>query len=326
MEIDKDKGFGDSTSMANIATARLQDNRGSTSAANPCLPQSVSPDQIRSAESASRHLANRHYENFLVSSILLPKAMRQPFFNVYAFCRTADDAADESGSPERALVRLTELKNALDQTYRGRPPSDLFIALAKTIDQFQIPQRPFNDLLDAFVQDQTKNRYQTDHELLDYCRRSANPVGRIVLRMGDADSDSNVALSDEVCTALQFVNFWQDVARDYRMNRIYLPLDRLEERGIDPLELSKHTTSTALRRCILDLCDEAEDRFSMGNALVGAVPSWLSTSIRLFIGGGRATIAAIRKIDGDVLRVRPTVSKWTQARLVMAQCFSRGRP
>jgi squalene synthase HpnC len=310
--------------MANITTAFSQDNRPSTLAANPCLPRSISPEQIRLAESASRRLAQGHYENFLVTSVLLPKAMRQPFFNVYAFCRTADDAADESGSPELALVRLTELKTGVQQTFQGRPQSDLFIALAKTIDQFQIPQSPFDDLLDAFVQDQTKNRYGTDDELVDYCRRSANPVGRIVLRMGDADSDPNVMLSDEICTALQLVNFWQDIARDHQMNRIYLPMDRLKQRGVDPIELSGQKTSRALRRLILDLCDESEARFFKGLLLVDQVPPWLSKSISLFIGGGRATIAAIRMIDGDVLRVRPTVSKWTQAKLVLAQCCSRG--
>jgi squalene synthase HpnC len=324
MKIGTEKVSRDSAAMANNTAASLQDNRPSTLAANPCLPRSISPDQIRLAESASRRLAQGHYENFLVTSILLPKAIRQAFFNVYAFCRTADDAADESGSPDLALIRLTELKTGVEQTFQGRPPSDLFIALAKTIDQFQIPQSPFDDLLNAFVQDQSKNRYRTDDELVDYCRRSANPVGRIVLRMGDADTVPNVALSDEICTALQLVNFWQDVARDYQMNRIYLPMDRLSKHGVDLTELSRHTTSSSLRRLILDLCDESESRFSEGLLLVDQVPLWLSKSIALFVGGGRATIAAIRKIDGDVLRVRPTVSKWTQARLVLAQCFGRG--
>ena len=157
---------------------------------------------LKIAEYESRRLARSHYENFLVASVLLPRRLRQPFYNVYAFCRTADDLADESASPEEAIARLADFQGQLDESFEGNPPQNLFLALMHTVEQFDLSKQPFDDLLDAFRQDQFKYRYQDFSELLEYCRRSANPVGRIVLQLGCCLEEQTAQLSDQICTGL----------------------------------------------------------------------------------------------------------------------------
>ena len=270
----------------------------------------------------NRRLARRHYENFVVAGVLLPRPMRQPFYDVYAFCRTADDAADESPEPAVAGRRLGELRQRLEATFDGHPPADTFWpALADTIDRFGLLRQPFDDLLDAFEQDQTKTRYANDADLREYCRRSADPVGRIVLRMAGVTDDESVALSDRICTGLQLINFWQDVARDRRIGRVYLPQDRLAAAGVDDAALDGETTPPELRRLIGEMVDEADEHFDASEALSRRVPRWLSRSVRLFAAGGHATAEAIRQVDHDVLRVRPVVSKRTQAWLTLRHAF-----
>lgn len=287
---------------------------------NPTLPPDVRPisrEERHQAEQETRNLATSHYENFLVASVLLPRRFRQPFYNVYAFCRTADDLADESGSPEIATQRLVEFQQQLDQTYAGDPPTPLFIALSGTIRQFNLSKQPFDDLLDAFRQDQIKTRYADFDEIQEYCRRSANPVGRLVLGLGGCDDESNVALSDDICTGLQLANFWQDVARDYSIDRIYLPRDEMERFGVDESMLSESAASPQLRKLLASECDRAEAFFVRGLPLCESVPRWLASDIKLFVHGGLETLKAIRKIDFDVLSRRPTVSKTRQGWLVM---------
>ncbi|HEX4125432.1 MAG TPA: squalene/phytoene synthase family protein, partial [Tepidisphaeraceae bacterium] len=165
------------------------------------------------AQAATRALAHSHYENFSVVSILLPRHLKQDFCNVYAFCRVADDLGDEIGNPERSLALLAELRRLTAGMYEGKTDSALFTALAGTVEKHALPIEPFLDLIDAFEQDQRKSRYGSWEELIDYCRRSADPVGRLVLYMcGYRDADRQ-RLSDRVCTALQLTNFWQDVWR-----------------------------------------------------------------------------------------------------------------
>jgi squalene synthase HpnC len=247
---------------------------------------------------------------------MLPWRLRQPFYNVYAFCRSADDLADESPSPEIAIDRLDTFQNQLDATFAGRPVQPLFIALASTIRQFDLPKQPFDDLLDAFRQDQRKTRYDSIDPLLDYCRRSANPVGRLVLRLGETCDEESVEMSDEICTGLQLANFWQDVARDYSMGRIYLPVDEMSRFNVTNEMLGGSSTSQELRRLLASECDRAEKFFRRGLPLAQRVPRWLSRDVKLFAHGGLETLDAIRRIDFDVLRSRPTVSKWRQSALV----------
>lgn len=267
---------------------------------------------LANSERVCRTIAKSHYENFLVGTILLPRRLRQPFFNIYAFCRTADDLADESGDPRTALGHLNELGARLDATFAGSPPAGIFPALRDTIDRFQLPKQPFDDLLSAFRQDQHVQQYSSMEQLLDYCTRSANPVGRIVLSLADSLTPDNAKLSDEICTGLQLANFWQDVARDFKIGRVYLPTELCRRHGVSVDCMNGKTTPPELRRLLAELCDDAESRLRAGLELASFVPRWLSADVRLFAHGGLATINAIRRIDHDVLRQRPMVSKSTQ--------------
>ncbi len=272
----------------------------------------ISPAVLKAAEKESRQLARSHYENFLVATLLLPRHLRQPFYNVYAFCRTADDLADESGTPAVALDHLRDFQQQLDDTFAGRPGHKLFVALADTIERFDLPKQPFDDLLDAFRQDQHQNRYGDFDELHHYCRRSANPVGRIVLRLGGCLDDQTAELSDQICTGLQLANLWQDVARDQQIGRIYLPQDEMDKHGVTAEMLTRSSTPKSLRELLSRQCDRAEGFFRRGLPLAERVPRWLSADVKLFAHGGLATLDAIRRVDFDVLSQRPHVSKHRQ--------------
>lgn len=297
---------------------------------------------VVAAERFTRRLARSHYENFLVATVLLPRRLKQPFYNVYAFCRMADDLADESPDPQIALDGLADFQSRLDALYGGssdlaysasgdgdaqsrteKPGNgtadaeNVFLALAKTVRQFRLPREPFDDLLDAFRQDQVKNRYANMDELLAYCRRSANPVGRIVLRLGECYDEKRAALSDDLCTGLQLANFWQDVRRDFAIGRVYLPFDRMQHFGVEESMLDQTSTPQPLRELLSDQCDLAEDYLNRGSELVRKVPNWIASDIQLFAAGGLETINAIRRVEYDVLRTRPVVSKWRQAWMVV---------
>ncbi|MCM2373380.1 squalene synthase HpnC [Aporhodopirellula aestuarii] len=287
--------------------------------------------QLAASRRQCRDIARSHYENFLVGSLLLPRRMRQPFFDVYAFCRTADDLADESESAAVASASLAKYRDCLARIYDDQNVEGLFIALADTIRQFRLPRQPFDDLLDAFVQDQTVHRYHDEDSLLKYCARSANPVGRLVLAMGESDSDENVRLSDEICTALQLANFWQDVARDYAIGRIYLPATVMTDHGFDETLIEQtiktgQSTPRCFRDAIASQCARTRERFERGRTLPAKLPKWLAADIELFIHGGLATLDAIERIDCDVLRRRPTVSKGKQAYLFARALLRKASP
>jgi len=248
---------------------------------------------------------------------MLPRRLRQHFYNIYAFCRTADDLADQSPSAEEALLRLDAFQSQLNDTFQGRPGENLFIALCRTIERYDLPKQPFDDLLDAFRQDQRKTRYKNVEELFEYCCRSANPVGRIVLCLGECLDDDNAVLSDQICTGLQLANFCQDVARDYASGRVYLPAEQRTRFGVTEAMLGESSTTHELRQLLASECDRAESFFHRGLPLAQRVPGWLSSDIKLFAHGGLATLSAIRRIDFDVLSSRPTVSRWRQSGLVI---------
>ena len=284
-------------------------------AGHPASPLGEPTDLGRS-EKLCRRLARSHYENFVVASALLPREFRQPFYNIYAFCRTADDVADESATPRDARVGLSELQSGIDALFADRTPqTGFFPALADTVQRFDLSKQHFDDLLSAFRQDQQQVRYATTQELIDYCDRSANPVGRLLLELADSLDETTVKLSDEICTGLQLVNFWQDVARDFRKGRVYLPEDRCKEFGFDLDRLDQTATPAELRALLEALCLETESRFRTGLQLPDLVPRWLATDIKLFAHGGMETLRAIRQINYDVLRIRPKVSKFAQLTL-----------
>lgn len=283
-----------------------------------------------------KQLAKTHYENFHVAGFFLPKQLRQPFYVVYAYCRCSDDLADEhDGSPEArqsALQKLDDWQRQLDQCFDPAEPKEethpVFIALRSLVQQFPLPKEPFADLLVAFRQDQIKQRYETFEDLLDYCRYSANPVGRIVLHLicckhhepqtwesgTGGPAPEQLAWSDSICTALQLANFWQDVSRDKALGRCYIPQDTARKFGVDLTDLHD---SPEFRRMIQELVADARCRFQSGKPLIESVPKKLRSDISLFIRGGLAILEAIERIQFNVLAKRPVLSRWTKLRLLL---------
>lgn len=294
--------------MLKTPLSHSQNNRSPVAASNGL--------DLRRAEQECRRIANAHYENFLVASIMVPRQYRQAFYNVYAFCRTADDLADESQSAENAKTSLDEFQRQLDATFAGSPPHNIFFALADTIQRYELTKAPFDDLLAAFQQDVYKNRYETRNELMDYCQCSADPVGRIVLQIAGCVDEPRQLLSDQICTGLQLANFCQDVQRDFAIGRIYFPTEDLAKHGVCESMFSQPSTPEPLRRMIEEYCEIAENKFRAGVRLSTMVPNWLSGDIQLFAQGGLATIRAIRELKFDVLRRRPTVGKVQQTKLL----------
>lgn len=269
-----------------------------------------------------RRLACTHYENFTVASRLLPRELRQHFYHVYSYCRSADDLADETGDRERSLKLLRWWEQELEECYVGRARHPVFVALGETITEFAIPIEPFRDLLTAFRQDQTTTWYATFDELLGYCRNSANPVGRLVLHLGRCCDDRCVELSDAICTGLQLANFWQDVHRDRQKGRTYFPLDELARYGVTEADLDARTTSPQLKRLLHQEVARAEDFLRRGLPLAEMMPRGLGGDIWLFAQGGLKILRKIRAMDYDVLARRPKVSKLDQMKL-LAGCVWR---
>jgi squalene synthase HpnC len=264
---------------------------------------------LEAAEAHCRTLAGGHYENFPVLSFALPKALRQDFANVYAFCRWADDLGDEVADPHDALRLLAWWQSELDAAFAGEARHPVFVALRKTIARHELEQTPFDDLISAFRQDQTKTTYDDFDELRDYCRRSADPVGRIVLRMCGRDSNENVAASDEVCTGLQLINFWQDVARDSDMGRVYLPRqDRLRFGYRDDDFAERRTTPEFVELMRFEV-ERARNMLVAGLPLSDRMPGRLKVVIALFALGGLRICDRVEAIGYRVWDRRPTVTK-----------------
>ncbi len=261
------------------------------------------------AEDYCRSLALSHYENFPVASILLPRALHQHFYNVYAFCRWADDLGDESGSPERAAALLNWWQAELDFCFAGKPRHPVFVALWPTIQEFELPQEPFDDLISAFQQDQVVREYETFEQLLDYCTRSANPVGRIVLGLVRRLNDRTANWSDSICTGLQLANFWQDVARDDAIGRIYLPREDRERFGVTPERFAERRTTPEFAALMQFEVDRARQFLLAGTPLVAHMPGRLKVEIDLFRRGGLLILDAIEQAKYRVWERRPTIPK-----------------
>jgi squalene synthase HpnC len=285
-------------------------------------PEYAIPDRAPSEAEAReycRRLARSHYENFSVASWFLPERLRQHFFNVYAYCRIADDLGDEVGDTAASLQLLDQWEAELNACYDGlhtRPRHPVFVALAETVRKFEIPKHEFTDLLTAFRQDQSVTRYDTFNDLLGYCRYSANPVGHLVLYLcGYRDSDRQL-LSDYTCTALQLANFWQDVSADFAKGRIYLPLEDLSRFGVSEEMLGDGENTSPFREMIKFEVERAREWFSQGLPLVAKVDRSLATDIELFSRGGQEILNAIERQDYAVLGRRPAISKARMLALV----------
>jgi squalene synthase HpnC len=272
---------------------------------------------LSAARRYCRRLARRHYENFPVASWFLPRRYRQPFYNIYAYCRWADNLADLAPTPQQALVWLSWWESHLRACFQKRAIHPVFIALQETIQEFQIPPDPLVDLLVAFRQDQQVTRYDTFDQLLTYCRYSANPVGRLVLHVAGCHDPQRAVLADAICTGLQLANFWQDVAEDWKRGRIYLPLAHLRRFGGDETPIIRGVSTPAFKRALAAACDEAEGWLQRGKPLVGLVPSFLRMEVALFIEGGLAILQAIRQQDYEVLSKRPALSRWQKLGLLL---------
>lgn len=286
---------------------------------------------IEEAEAYTRKLAHEHYENFSVVSALLPKRLRQDFCNVYAFCRTADDLGDEAGDRTRALELLARFKEMSRACYAGDASTAVFTALAGTIKKFDIPAKPFLDLIDAFEQDQRVTRYDTFDQIVDYCTRSADPVGRLVLYMCGYRDDERQRLSDKTCTALQLANFWQDVRRDLiNLDRIYLPRESMAKFGLTEDELIAMIKSGTCDQRARDLIrfevDRTEAMFVEGENLLPMLNAEVRPQITLFGKGGRAILQAIRRRNYDTLTGRPKLSKWQKGTLILGTLATMANP
>jgi squalene synthase HpnC len=270
-----------------------------------------------------RRLARTHYENFSVATWFLPERLRQHFFNVYAYCRISDDLGDEVGDPAESLALLDQWQSELEACYAGNPRHPVFVALAETVRQFDIPKHEFSDLLAAFRQDQTVSRYETFDDLLGYCKNSANPVGHLVLYVCGYRDAERQQLSDYTCTALQLANFWQDVSVDYAKGRIYLPLESLRRFSVTEEDIGAQRNTAAFRAMMHLEVERARDWFQRGLPLVAKVDRELATDIELFSRGGQEILNAIERQGFAVLGKRPAISKPRKLALVVRAALGK---
>ena len=309
-------------------------------------PEYAIPERAPTLEESReycRRLATSHYENFSVATWFLPKQLHQHFFNIYAYCRISDDLGDEVGDRDASLALLDRWERELDATYAGlnmphicqqtanvghQATHPVFIALSETIQTFGIPKHEFADLLTAFRQDQTVGRYQTFEDLLGYCRNSANPVGHLVLYLCGYNDAERQQLSDYTCTALQLANFWQDVSVDWKKDRVYLPLEDLRRFACSVEQIREGRFDHNFRELMRYEVERAREWFRRGLPLAAQVDRSLALDIELFSRGGLAILQAIEDQDYDVLARRPSLSKFSKAKLVaraLAGRFLLGR-
>ncbi|MGB3289990.1 MAG: squalene synthase HpnC [Burkholderiaceae bacterium] len=281
-------------------------------------------------------MAVDHYENFPVASLLLPRRLREPVRNIYRYARSADDIADEGDAgPDERLAQLAGYRAALDDIagHALKLPDDdprkpVFDPLAETIRRHQLPLAPFFDLLSAFEQDVGTARYDNESQLLDYCRRSANPVGRIMLHLYDKTDDANLAWSDAICTGLQLANFWQDVAVDWKKNRVYLPQDALRRHKVDEAYIADHSgpaagmqpgsasqayavdaRTPAWQALMAEQVGQARQLLRSGLPLTRRLPGRIGLELKLVVHGGLRILERMEQLHYDIFLHRPTLAK-----------------
>jgi squalene synthase HpnC len=285
-------------------------------------PPAVAPS-LAEARAYCKHLAETHYENFHVASRFLPEKYRVHFHAIYAYCRISDDLGDEVGNREQSLALLDYWRRELDDCYQGRSQHPVFVALAETIRECEIPQQPFGDLLVAFCRDQDIHRFATMQDVLDYCHYSANPVGQLVLYIWGYRDAERQKLSDQICSALQLANFWQDVREDYARGRIYIPQDLMQRFDVPEEVIASGTMTPQFRELMRFLVADARAMFEQGMPLLSMVSKDLAIDLDLFIRGGLEILRAIELQDYDVLRSRPSISKPRKALLLLRAVKSR---
>lgn len=257
-------------------------------------------------------LARDHYENFPVASVLLPMRLRRPIGMIYAFARRADDFADEDELDAKERLTLLdgfrqELNRMRDQT---APETDFFIALQATINKHQLPLQPFYDLLDAFSQDVVKTRYADFGEVIHYCRRSANPIGRLLLHLYGHATPRNIGLADAICSALQIINFLQDIAIDYKKGRIYLPQDEMRKYNITESQIASGNTAGTWAMFMEFEINRARRLLQSGAPLGLVLPGRMGLEMRTIIAGGERILRKLHSTRGDIFNQRPTLNYW----------------
>lgn len=284
------------------------------------------PDAARAVDPVAARaytwkLATTHYENFPVVTRLLPQRLRQHFANVYAYCRWADDLADEVPDAAQSLTLLDWWQSQLNECFVGRTCHPVYVALAETIQRFAIPKQPFSDLLVAFRRDRVQTRYAHFADLRSYCRGSADPVGRIVLYLAESYDDENAILSDYVCTGLQLVNFWQDVGRDVALGRIYLPAEERDRFGVLEADILAQRLTPALKALLAFEVDRAREFLEIGMPLARRLPLRLRVPIALFAEGGLTICRKLDRVGYNVFEARPRLGKWDGPGLLLRAWF-----
>ncbi len=270
-----------------------------------------------------QRLAVSHYENFTVASWLLPRALRQHVYAVYAFCRHVDDLGDEA--PGDRLSLLDDWQTELERCYHSTPRHPILMALRETIRCFAIPPEPFLKLIEANRMDQRTSRYPTFEELLHYCDHSANPVGHLFLYLFSYADAERQGLADATCTALQLTNFWQDIAVDLGKGRVYIPLEDMARFGYSEEELERGIINDGFRALMAFEVGRTRELFAKGLGLLDMVDGRLKVDLKLFSLGGLAVLEALERNDYDVFRRRPRLSRWQKAALFVRGLLP-GRP
>lgn len=276
---------------------------------------------IEKAYDYCERLARSHYENFPVGSVLVPKHLRKHFYSIYAFARTADDFADEGfdqAYPESDRLRLLEKwRQMLGECLHNKAEHPVFVALAQTIADFDLPPGLFEDLISAFAQDVRLRRYDDFEMLVDYCRRSANPIGRLILLLFGHRDEQLHLWSDDICTALQLANHWQDVAVDLDKDRIYLPADDQKSFGLSTEDLFSRRATDDFKKLLAFEVDRAETMFIRGKPLCTAVSGRLGLELRSVWLGGTRILNRIRAIDYEVFDARPVITSTDKFRILL---------
>jgi len=269
----------------------------------------MDPEDVSGAYKFCADLASRHYENFPVASLLIKKDLRRHVSALYAFARIADDFSDEPEYEGVRKERLLDWRRQLDDIGSAPPSHPVFLALGATLQELDLPKQPFDDLLSAFLQDTEKSRYATFDEVVDYCRRSANPVGRIVLMIHGFRDEELFRYSDAICTALQLANFWQDVSVDLKKDRIYIPEEDFAANGYSEADLRMGVYNERFKSLMKFEVARTRSLFEQGRPLLSRVKFPLTTELRLTWLGGMQILKKIHRLDFDVIRTRPALKK-----------------
>ncbi len=268
----------------------------------------------QNTDQESLAIARSHYENFPVASIILPRRLRIPIAHIYRFARVADDIADEGdNTPEQRLKALKQLREELARIRDHKPAhTEMMQALQQQIERHDLSVSLLEDLLDAFSQDVTQQRYENFAELMQYCRKSANPIGRLLLQLNKIEDSHLIGLSDAICSALQLINFLQDIAIDYQKQRIYLPQDELKRFNISEQQIAQGDTGGAWQLMMDFQIKRATRLLQSGAPLALKLPGRMGLEMRMIVAGGERILKQLHEVRGDVFQHRPklTTKDW----------------